>query len=112
VIDGTIPGYNYDIIAGADYTIDLTRPIGSRVTSLAIKGRPVADGDSFTLALNNYRQSGGGGYAMLRGAPVVYDRQQDLRQLLIDEVTRKKVIRPEDYFTKNWRLIYPGAPSR
>ncbi|MFN2603061.1 MAG: bifunctional UDP-sugar hydrolase/5'-nucleotidase [Gemmatimonadaceae bacterium] len=111
VIDRTIPGYNYDIVAGADYTIDLTRPIGSRVTSLTIKGRGVADTDSFTLALNNYRQSGGGGYAMLRGAPVVYDRQQDLRQLLIDEVARKKVISPEDYFTKNWRLIYPGAPS-
>lgn len=111
VIDRTIPGYNYDIVAGADYTIDLTRPIGSRVTSLSIKGRPVADADSFTLALNNYRQSGGGGYAMLRGAPVVYDRQQDLRQLLIDEVARKKVIKPEEYFTKNWRLLYPGAPS-
>jgi 2',3'-cyclic-nucleotide 2'-phosphodiesterase (5'-nucleotidase family) len=111
VIDRNIPGFNYDIVAGADYTIDLTRPIGSRVTLLTIKGRPVADADSFTLALNNYRQSGGGGYAMLRGAPVVYDRQQDLRQLLIDEVARKKVIRPEDYFTRNWRLSYPGAPS-
>ena len=111
VIDRTIPGFNYDILAGADYTIDLTRPIGSRVTSLTVKGRTVADADSFTLALNNYRQSGGGGYAMLRGAPVVYDRQQDLRQLLIDEVARRKVIRPKDYFTKNWRLIYPGAPS-
>jgi 2',3'-cyclic-nucleotide 2'-phosphodiesterase/3'-nucleotidase len=112
VIDRTIPGYNYDIVAGADYTIDLTRPIGSRVTSLTIKGRPVAEADSLTLALNNYRQSGGGGYAMLRGAPVVYDRQQDLRQLLIDEVARKKIIRPADYFTKNWSLVYPGAPSR
>ena len=111
VIDRTIPGFNYDMVAGADYTIDLTRPIGSRVTSLSVKGRPVADTDSFTLALNNYRQSGGGGYAMLRGAPVVYDRQQDLRQLLIDEVARKKVIRPQDYFTQNWRLVYPGAPT-
>jgi 2',3'-cyclic-nucleotide 2'-phosphodiesterase/3'-nucleotidase len=111
VIDRTIPGFNYDIVGGADYTIDLTRPVGSRVTSLTIKGRPVADTDSFTLALNNYRQSGGGGYAMLRGAPVVYDRQQDIRQLLIDEVAQKKIITPSEYFTKNWRLVYPGAPA-
>jgi 2',3'-cyclic-nucleotide 2'-phosphodiesterase (5'-nucleotidase family) len=111
VIDRTIPGFNYDIVAGADYTIDLTRPNGSRVTSLSVKGRLVADTDSFTLALNNYRQSGGGGYVMLRGAPVVYDRQQDLRQLLIDEVTRQRVLRPEDYFTQNWRVVYPGSAT-
>ena len=111
VVDPHIPGYNYDIIAGANYTVDLTQPIGARIASLTVKGRPVAATDSLTLAVNNYRQSGGGGYAMLRGAPVVYDRQQDLRQLLIDEVAAKKTIRPEDYFTQNWRLIYPGAPA-
>ena len=32
--------------------------------------------DSFTLAVNSYRQAGGGGYGMLRGAPVVYDRER------------------------------------
>jgi 2',3'-cyclic-nucleotide 2'-phosphodiesterase (5'-nucleotidase family) len=109
VTDPRIQGYNFDIIAGADYTLDLTKPIGSRVTSLTVKGRPVADADTFTLALNNYRQSGGGGYAMLSGAPVVYDKQQDLRQLLIDEVIARKTIRPEDYFTQNWKLVYPAV---
>ena len=112
IVDPKIPGFNYDIIAGADYAVDLTKPIGSRITSLSVKGRPVADNDTFTLALNNYRQSGGGGYAMIRGAPVVYDRQQDLRQLLIDEVAARKTIRPSDYFKQNWRLIYRGAPAQ
>jgi 2',3'-cyclic-nucleotide 2'-phosphodiesterase (5'-nucleotidase family) len=110
VINREIPGYNYDIVAGADYVVDLRRPVGSRIIVLNVRGRPVAPTDSFTLALNNYRQSGGGGYSMLNGARVVYDKQQDLRQLLIDEVRARKVIRPEDYFTPNWRLIYPGAP--
>jgi 2',3'-cyclic-nucleotide 2'-phosphodiesterase (5'-nucleotidase family) len=109
VIDPQIPGFNYDIVGGADYTVDLTSPIGSRITSLTVKGKPVAPTDSFTFAVNNYRQGGGGGYAMLRGAPVVYDRQEDLRQLLIDEVAAKKTIRPEDYFTQSWKLVYPGA---
>ena len=62
-----VPGYNFDIVAGADYTIDLSQPVGSRITSLSVRGKPVTDGDSFTLALNNYRRSGGGGYAMLQG---------------------------------------------
>jgi 2',3'-cyclic-nucleotide 2'-phosphodiesterase (5'-nucleotidase family) len=111
VVDPAIPGYNFDIIAGADYTIDLTRPVGSRVTSLAVKGRPVAERDSFTLALNNYRQTGGGGYAMLQGAPVVYDKQQEIRQLLIDQVQTRRTIRPDDFFMQNWRLVYPGSPG-
>lgn len=111
VADPAIPGYNFDIIAGADYTVDLTRPVGSRITSLTVKGRPVAERDSFTLALNNYRQTGGGGYAMLHGAPVVYDKQQEIRQLLIDQVRTRRTIRPEDFFTQNWRLVYPGSAT-
>jgi 2',3'-cyclic-nucleotide 2'-phosphodiesterase (5'-nucleotidase family) len=108
-IDPSVPGYNFDIVAGADYVLDLTRPAGARVTRLTVKGRAVADADSFTLALNNYRQTGGGGYAMLRGAPVVYDRQLEVRQLLIDEVRRRGTISPADYFTQNWRIEPAGA---
>lgn len=100
--DPSIPGYNYDMISGADYTLDIAKPVGSRVTSLIYKGKPVAPTDSFTLALNNYRQTGGGGYAMLHGAPVVYDQQQEIRQLLIDEVRSKGALKPEDYFKRNW----------
>ena len=103
-VDQSVPGYNFDIVSGVDYTIDLTRPVGQRITRLMRGARAVADTDTFTLALNNYRQTGGGGFAMLHGARVVYDKQEEIRQLLIDEVTRRGTIRPEDYFTPNWRL--------
>ncbi|CAN5294612.1 5'-nucleotidase C-terminal domain-containing protein [soil metagenome] len=103
-VDPTFPGFNFDIIAGADYTLDVSRPAGQRVTRLAVKGRPVTPTDSFTLALNNYRQTGGGGYAMLATAPLVYDRQQEIRQLLVDEVRRRGTIAPADYFVRNWRI--------
>ena len=46
---------------------------------------------------------------MLRDAPVVYDHTEDIRQLLIDEVRRRGTIRPEDFFTPNWRLEPPAA---
>jgi 2',3'-cyclic-nucleotide 2'-phosphodiesterase (5'-nucleotidase family) len=103
-IDPTVPGYNFDIVAGADYTLDLSRPVGQRVTRLDFKGRAVAPTDSFTLALNNYRQTGGGGYAMLSGAPVVYDKNEEIRQLLVDEVKRRGTVNPWNYFTRNWRI--------
>ena len=104
VVDTTIPGYNYDMFAGVDYAIDLRRPAGSRVTGLWVRGRPVTDIDSFTLALNNYRQAGGGGFSMLAGAPVVYESREDIRELLIEEVRRRRTLRQEDYFRLNWRL--------
>jgi len=103
--DPQIPGYNFDVVSGVDYVIDVSRPIGSRITRLDYKGAPVRDSDSFTLALNNYRQTGGGGYAMLSGAPVVYDKQQEIRQLLIDEVKQRGVLRQADYFTSNWKIL-------
>ena len=107
--DPGIPGYNYDMVAGVDYTIDLSRPAGERIASLTFEGRPVAPTDTFTMALNNYRQTGGGAFAMLRDAPVVYDRQQEIRDLLIDEVRRKGTLVPADYFHPNWRLLPPSA---
>jgi 2',3'-cyclic-nucleotide 2'-phosphodiesterase (5'-nucleotidase family) len=104
-VDPTIPGYNYDIVAGVDYTIDVSKPTGERITTLQYNGRPVAPSDTFTMALNNYRQTGGGGFAMLRDAPVVYDKQLEIRQLLIDEVQRKGTLSPSDYFHPNWRIV-------
>ena len=103
-----IPGYNFDVISGADYTIDIAQPVGQRITSLAYRGAPVRDKQTFTLALNNYRQGGGGGFSMIAGAPVVYDKQEDIRELLIEEVRRRGTIRPGDYFRQNWRLV-PAA---
>lgn len=104
LVDPAVPGYNFDIVAGAEYVLDISRPLGQRVTSLSVKGRPVADSDTFTMALSNYRQSGGGGFAMLRDAPLVYDRQEEIRDLLIAEVRRRGALEPEEYHTTNWRL--------
>jgi 2',3'-cyclic-nucleotide 2'-phosphodiesterase/3'-nucleotidase len=111
-VDPDIPGFNYDIVAGVDYTIDVSRPFGERIMTLEFGGRPVAPTDTFTMALNNYRQTGGGGFAMLRDAPVVYDRQLEIRQLLIDEVRRKGTLLPSDYFHPNWRIVPEAAVSR
>ena len=108
IVDPAIPGYNFDVVSGADYTIDLTRPLGSRITSLAVAGRPVAPTDTFTIALNNYRAGGGGGYSMLAGAPVVLSRDVEIRQLLIDEVERVTAagqsLAPSGYHVRNWTL--------
>jgi 2',3'-cyclic-nucleotide 2'-phosphodiesterase (5'-nucleotidase family) len=105
LVDPAIPGFNFDVVSGVEYVIDISRPIGARITKLERNGMPVQDTDTFTMALNDYRQSGGGGYTMLRGAPLVYDRQEIIRDLLVEEVRRRGTIRPEDYHTVNWRIV-------
>lgn len=108
LIDPAVAGYNFDMLAGVDYVLDLRQPVGQRVTRLKYQGRDVQPGDTFTMAVNNYRQSGGGAYAMLADAPVIYERDTDIRQLVIAEIERVKQIEPAQYFTANW-TIEPAA---
>ena len=110
--DPRIPGFNYDIIAGAEYAIDLSRPMGARITGLTFRGRPFADRDSFTVAVNNYRAGGAGGYTMLQGAPVVFTSPTEIRELLIAEVRRVDRLAPQDVFVDNWRLLPPRRSLR
>ncbi len=110
-IDPKIPGYNFDIVSGVDYAMDLSRPFGERITSLTYKGKAVAPDDTFTMAINNYRQSGGGGYSMIKSAPVIKNTEAEIRQLLIDEVKQKGTVRPEDYFTQNWKIVRGGTAA-
>ncbi len=111
IVNDSVPGYNFDIVSGAEYELDLSRPVGQRLRTLRVRGHDVADTDSFTLALNNYRQQGGGGYAMLVRAPVVYDRNESIRDLLAAVVQQQGTIRPEDWFTRSWSLT-GVRPSR
>ncbi len=109
IIDKSVPGYNFDILSGAEYTIDLRRKPGERITRLMVRGSDVLPTDTFTLAINSYRQNGGGGYSRLSGATVVYEREIDIRQLLIDEVTRVGNINPADYAKRNWNIVPASA---
>ncbi|KNX37645.1 bifunctional metallophosphatase/5'-nucleotidase [Luteipulveratus halotolerans] len=108
------PDYNYDVMGGLDaaltYDIDVAVAPGSRITNLAYDGSPVGDADPFVIAINNYRQSGGGGFPGVTSAEVVYNRQVEIRQLLIDWVTAEKVIDPATFATQDWRLVSGSTP--
>ena len=43
-------------------------------------------------------------------APVVYQQQQEIRQLLIDWAQTNQVIDPADFFEQNWQLVVAGQP--
>ena len=108
------PDYNYDVMRGLDaaltYDIDIAQPAGSRIVGLAYGGAPVGDDDTFVVAINNYRQSGGGNFPHVTSAPVAYNRQEEIRQLLIDRVSATGEIDPPSFFSVDWRLTADGEP--
>lgn len=108
------PDYNFDSIAGLDapltYDIDIAQLVGSRILDLAYDGVPVTDVQEFAMAVNNYRQSGGGGFPAVAAAPVVYNEQNEIRQLIIDWVTEHEVIDPAQFASSDWRLVSGGQP--
>ncbi|OLR90623.1 5'-nucleotidase C-terminal domain-containing protein [Actinokineospora bangkokensis] len=105
-----LPDYNYDVLSGVTYDIDISKPEGSRITGLSYGGAPVTPDQQFAVAINNYRQSGGGGFPHVSTAPVVYNAQVEIRQALIDYATAKGTINPADFYRENWRLTREGVP--
>lgn len=108
---GGIPDYNLDIMSGVTYSVDLSQPVGSRITDLALAdGTPLADDAQVVVAVNNYRRSGGGGFPHISSAPLVYDEQKEIRQLLIDWAQDKGTIDPADFYQPSWQLTVGGTP--
>ncbi len=103
LIDNRMPGYNFDLAAGVDYVIDLRRPVGDRIVDLKFRGKPVDPAQTFRVAVNNYRQNGGGGYTMYPGAPVLQRSSAEIRDLIIDWVERHHTIPSEP--DHNWRIV-------
>lgn len=104
LVNDSVPGYNFDLIDGVEYVIDLSRPAGDRIRDLVYQGTPVAETDRFTLALNNYRQTGGGGFDMIADAPVIYADETDVAGRIVEWVSARDTLRWSDVFTPNWEL--------
>ena len=109
--------YNFDSAAGINYTVDVTKPYGSRVAISSM-----ADGSAFSLdasynvAMTSYRASGGGG-AMVRGAGVntekiderVVAKYPEIRDLIYQYIEKQGVVDPAVIGNKavlgEWKFI-------
>jgi 2',3'-cyclic-nucleotide 2'-phosphodiesterase/3'-nucleotidase len=107
------PDYDFDVMTGLDapltYDIDVAASAGRRIVNLAYAGAPIDPASRFVVAVNSYRQSGGGGFPAVTTAPVVYNAQQEVRQLIIDWVSRHEVIDSPDTAGSSWKLVWQGA---
>jgi 2',3'-cyclic-nucleotide 2'-phosphodiesterase (5'-nucleotidase family) len=102
-----LPSYNADQAQGVSYQIDLTRPVGQRIVNLEFHGKPLDPAQDLRVAINNYRYTGGGGYGVYKGLPILYRSSLEIRELLIDYLSRTKIIPGEA--SGNWRMTPPDA---
>jgi 2',3'-cyclic-nucleotide 2'-phosphodiesterase (5'-nucleotidase family) len=105
--DLRLPGYNADSAQGVSYVIDLTQPVGQRIRDLTFHGAPLSPDRKLRVAINNYRYTGGGGYSVYQGLPIVYRSDEEISELLVDYLTRTKTIPVKA--DENWKIEPPEA---
>ena len=100
-----VPFYNYDMVDGVSYALNLGQPVGSRVQNLAYQGQPVKPDQTFTLALTTYRLRGGGGYMEAIGfkGTAEFITPASQRNLLLDQVLARPTLNPAP--TNTWRTV-------
>ena len=107
-----MPSYNFDSAAGINYTVDVSKPEGQRITVQSFSdGKPFKLNEKYTVAVNSYRGSGGGGH-LTEGAGLspselnsrlITSTDRDLRYYIIKSIEKRKVISPKPL--NNWKII-------
>jgi 2',3'-cyclic-nucleotide 2'-phosphodiesterase/3'-nucleotidase len=106
--------YNFDSAAGIDYTVDVSKPEGTRIViSGFTDGRSFEKNKIYKVAVNSHRGNGGGGH-FTEGAGIKKDElrsrlisstDRDLRYYILKSIEAKKSVSPEPL--NNWKII-PG----
>lgn len=107
LVNATVPSYNFDTPTSQEisYEIDVTQPPGARIRKLALRGVPVAPGQEFIVATNNYRASGGGNFPGLDGSKTILASPDTSRDVLIAYIRDvKKLSRATHGSTRSWRF--------
>lgn len=104
--------YNFSSAAGINYTVDVSKEVGQRITiSSMADGSPFVLDKEYSVAINSYRGNGGGGH-LTQGAKipeseipsrVITSTQKDLRFYLMKWIENEKVVTPKPL--GNWSVI-------
>ncbi|MEM8632316.1 MAG: bifunctional 2',3'-cyclic-nucleotide 2'-phosphodiesterase/3'-nucleotidase [Pseudomonadota bacterium] len=120
LLNPDFPSYNFDVIDGVQYEIDLSQPSrfapkgeevnpdASRIVGLTFNGQPVTDGMEFIIATNNYRASGGGDFPGAKGDTIVFEAPDTNRDVIVRYIVEQGTINPSA--DANWTFkSLPGT---
>lgn len=114
LIDTSFPTYNFDVIDGVTYEIDVTQPSrynskgevvnagAHRIKNLMFEGKPINPEQKFIVVTNNYRAGGGGSFPGLNGKNIVLDSPDENREAIIQYMVAQGKINPTA--DNNWKL--------
>ncbi len=104
--------YNFDSAAGIEYVVDVTKPIGQKISIVRFSnGNEFILNKKYKVAINSYRGNGGGGH-LTRGAKIQHEElskrilnstEKDLRYFVMKWIENKKTVAP--ILLNNWKVI-------
>ncbi|MGL4522082.1 MAG: bifunctional 2',3'-cyclic-nucleotide 2'-phosphodiesterase/3'-nucleotidase [Bacilli bacterium] len=119
LVNNSFPTYNFDVIDGVTYQIDVTKPAkyntqggilnanSSRIVDLQFKGLPINPEQKFIVVTNNYRSNGTFPGVKEKSDTLVY--QDENRQAIIEYINDKKTIVPTA--DNNWSFAPANAKA-
>ena len=101
--DPEYPDYLYDMFAGVEYEIDLSKPKGERIQNVMFQGEPLQDDQVLTLAVNNYRYSSALKAQGLISGTKEWESSNSIRDMIVAYFAEHSPVAPE--VDNNWKIV-------